>query len=49
MFGARGVSDVGDQLWDQLGPLVNWDLCAGDPGDALRRRAGSVRLRAQSL
>lgn len=49
VFGAGGVSDVGHQLWNQLWPLVNWDLCAGDPGDALRRRAGPVRLRAQSL
>lgn len=49
VFGAGGVSDIGHQLWDQLGPLVNRDLCAGDPSDALRCRAGPVRLRAQSL
>lgn len=35
VFGAGGVGDVGHQLWDQLGPLVDWDLCAGDPGDTL--------------
>lgn len=49
VFGAGRVSDVGHQLRDELRPLVDGNLCAGDAGDALRRRAGPVRLCAQSL
>lgn len=46
---AGGVRDVGHQLGDQLGPLVDGDLGTGDAGDALRGRAGPVRLCTQSL
>lgn len=49
VLGAGRVRDVGHQLRDQLGPLVDRDLGAGDPGDALRCRAGPVRLGSQSL
>lgn len=49
VFRARRIGDVGDELRDQLGPLVHGNLGAGDAGDALRGRAGPVRLRAQSL
>lgn len=49
VFGARRIGDVGDQLRDQLGPLVHRNLGTGDAGDTLRGRARPVRLRAQSL
>lgn len=35
VFSAGGVGDIGHQLWDQLGPLVDGNLCTCDPGDAL--------------
>lgn len=49
MLGAAGVRHVGHQLRNELGPLRDRDLCAGDAGHALGGRAGPVRLRAQGL
>lgn len=49
VLGAVLVCDIGDQLGDELGPLVHGDLGAGDSGHALGRRAGPVRLCAQRL
>lgn len=46
---AAGVRHVGHQLRDELGPLVDGDLGAGDASHTLRGRAGPIGLCAQSL
>ncbi len=49
VLGAAGVCDVGHQLRDELGPLIDGDLGAGDASHTLRGRAGPIRLCSQSL